>query len=259
LKLSTKISTKERFYPQLLLIKFYGCDIILSVMKELFDKYCIKYDEDALKKFKIFEEMLYKSNKEFNLTAIKEGREMEIKHFLDSAVGVDKFVENSSVVEIGSGGGFPSVPIMILRKDLKFTLLESVGKKCNFLRSVIGELGLNAEVINARAEDVGKESFFRESFDHATARAVARLNILSEYCLPLVKVGGTFIAYKANAEEEIRECENAFNVLGGKIKEVKEYYLPDEEGKRTIIEIEKIKSTPNEYPRGNGKERKKPL
>ena len=168
-------------------------------------------------------------------------------------------MENSSVIEIGSGGGFPSIPLMIVREDLKFNLLEATGKKCLFLKEVIKKLNLKAEVLNGRAEDFGKDKKYREKFDHATARAVARLNVLLEYCMPFVKKGGTFIALKGNAEEEIKEGKNAIKILGGEIKQIKFYTLPLEEANRTLINIEKTSNTPSQYPRGNGRERKSPL
>jgi 16S rRNA (guanine527-N7)-methyltransferase len=169
-------------------------------------------------------------------------------------------MDNSSVIEIGSGGGFPSIPLMIVRNDLKFTLLEATGKKCIFLKEALKALKItDCEVLNGRAEDFGKDNAFREKFDHSTARAVARLNSLCEYCLPFIKVDGSFIALKGNAEEEINESKNAVKVLGGKISKVKTYELPFEEGNRTVIEITKINKTPSLYPRGNGKERKNPL
>ena len=206
-----------------------------------------------------FKELLIFYNSQFNLTSIKTDEEVLIKHFYDSLYGIKYFDKNKTVVEIGSGGGFPSIPIMIARDDLKFTLIESTGKKCEYLKKVIKELNLNATVLNIRAEDGGKNNLYREKFDYCTARAVARLNTLLEYCLPFIKVGGSFIAYKGEAEEEILECDNALKVLGGKLKITEKYNLPLEMGKRTIFVINKESNTPIKYPRGNGKERSKPL
>lgn len=210
-------------------------------------------------KFTLFASLLEKYNREFNITSIESGEQTEIKHFFDSIMGVDNFPLCASVVEIGSGGGFPSIPIMIMREDLKFTLVDSTGKKCEFLKKVKDELSLNCTVLNARAEDLGRDERYREVFDISTARAVAKLNTLCEYCLPLVKQSGAFIAYKGEADEEIEEAQNAITVLGGELSHIKRYELPSGEGKRTIINIKKIAPTPKEYPRGNGKERKKPL
>ena len=137
-------------------------------------------------------------------------------------------------------------------------MVESTGKKCEFLRAVVKELNLeNVIVKNARAEDLGKDNDYREKFDYCSARAVARLNSLCEYCLPLIKVGGKFISYKGDAEEEVKEAVSAIKTLGGELETVRNYTLDD--AKRALVVIKKIKKTPNKYPRGNGKERKNPL
>ena len=229
-------------------------------MKDLFLKNGVEITDSQLEKFEKYREILLFYNDKFNITTITQKEEVYVKHFLDSVLCKDLFMDNSKVIEIGSGGGFPSIPLKIVRDDLHFTLVESTGKKCIFLKEVVKELNLkNVEVLNGRAEDFGKDKKYREKFDHVTARAVARLNTLCEYCMPFVKVNGSFIALKGNAEEEIKEAQNAVNVLGGKYSFIKEYNLPLEEAKRTLIKIEKIKNTPSLYPRGNGKERKQPL
>ena len=173
---------------------------------------------------------------------------------------MDKFIHNADIMEIGSGGGFPSVPNKILRDDLTFTLMEATEKKCEFLSVVVKELGLKkVRIINGRAEELGNDKNYREKYDYCIARAVARLNVLSEYCMPFVKVDGKFVAYKGNAAEETEEAKPAIALLGGKITNVYEFSLPNEEGKRNIIEVEKVKNTPSLYPRANGKIKKKPL
>ncbi|MDE7453323.1 MAG: 16S rRNA (guanine(527)-N(7))-methyltransferase RsmG, partial [Clostridia bacterium] len=183
-----------------------------------------------------------------------------IKHFLDSVAGEGLFPQNSKVVEIGSGGGFPSIPLKIIRDDLDFTLIESTGKKCAYLNEVVDKLNLNCvQVLNIRAEDGARDKNLREKFDIACARAVARLNTLCEYCLPYVKVGGSFIAYKGEVETETEEAANAIKVLGGKIDKIISFDLPEDGGRRNIIKITKIKPTPQNYPRGQGRERKNPL
>ncbi|MDE7082943.1 MAG: 16S rRNA (guanine(527)-N(7))-methyltransferase RsmG [Clostridia bacterium] len=211
-------------------------------------------------KFEKFREILSEFNQKYNLTAICDEKEVYIKHFFDSIKPQNYFSMGAKVVEIGSGGGFPSIPLKIVRDDLDFTLIESTGKKCEYLRTVVDKLGLKSvQVLNIRAEEGGKDETLREKFDVATARAVAKLNTLCEYCLPFVKVGGRFIAYKGDAEEEIKESINAVNILGGEIEKIETYELLEGYGKRTVIVIKKVKSTPLKYPRGRGLERKKPL
>lgn len=211
-------------------------------------------------KFNFFFNLLVEYNKKFNLTSITDEKDVFFKHFLDSAAGEFLFKKSSSVIEIGSGAGFPSVVLKILREDLDMVLIESTGKKCDFLNAVVDNLCFkNVKVLNMRAEDAARESSLREKFDFVTARAVARLNTLSEYCLPFLKINGKFIAYKGEEKGEIKESFKAFDILGGKFKEQISYELPEGYGKRTLIVIDKVKSTPLKYPRGNGKERKQPL
>lgn len=210
--------------------------------------------------FAEFRALLLEYNEKYNLTTITEERDMEIKHFLDSAMGESLFKQGARVAEIGSGAGFPSIVLKILRPDLSFDLFESVGKKCEFLQAVVDKLGFSKmHIYNLRAETCAKDSKFRENYDHATARAVARMNTLSEYCLPFVKVGGTFIAYKSGDQTEIQEAETAYQCLGGKLETVLSYSLPEHYGERTLAVVKKIKQTPPKYPRGQGKERKNPL
>jgi len=210
-------------------------------------------------KIKEFKNLLFYYNKKFNLTSITDENEIFYKHFVDSLAGEFLFKEGANVCEVGSGAGFPSIVLKIIRDDLSFTLIESTGKKCAFLKEVINNLSLkNMEVLNVRAEEASKNPVYRQKFDCVTARAVARMNSLSEYCIPFIKVGGNFIAYKGDCGEELKGSENAIKILGGKIREVYNYDLFSY-GKRTLIDIVKIKDTPEKYPRGNGKERSKPL
>lgn len=211
-------------------------------------------------KFEKFRALLVEYNARYNLTSITEEREMLIKHFYDSLAGEILFEEGAKVIEIGSGGGFPSIPLAIVRGDLSFTLVESTGKKCEFLRVCSKEIALkNVTVLNARAEDLGKDALHREKYDICCARAVAKLNTLLEYCLPFVKQGGKMIAYKGRAEEEIAEAAKAVKVLGGGEAERISYELPEEAGARMLVSIIKERKTPEKYPRGNGKERKDPI
>ena len=210
--------------------------------------------------FEAFYALLKEYNARYNLTTIIEEKDVFYKHFLDSAVGEELFQKNAFVAEIGSGAGFPSIPLKIVREDLSFCLFESVGKKCEFLKVVVDKLGFKGmNIYQKRAEDASREEKFREKFDHATARAVARMNTLSEYCLPLVKKGGTFVAYKSGDVTEITEAESAYKILGARKKAVYSYELPEGYGARTLAVIEKTGKTPDKYPRGQGKERKNPL
>lgn len=208
-------------------------------------------------RFEMFRSILLEYNEKFNLTSVVDEEGIFYKHFMDSIVGEKFFPRSSLVAEIGSGGGFPSIPLKIIRDDLRFTLIESTSKKCNYLCDVVKRLEFkNVHVLNGRAEEFGKGNL-RERFDCATARAVARLNILCEYCLPLVKVGGRFIAYKGNCDEELKEAQNAIKILGGRLESAEKFTLNGEE--RTIVVIKKIECTPAKYPRGQGKERKSPI
>ena len=210
--------------------------------------------------FSAFRTLLLEYNEKYNLTTITEEKDMFYKHFLDSAMGEKYFKKSSRVIEIGSGAGFPSIVLKLMRPDLQFDLIESVGKKCEFLQAVVDTLQLkNVNVYNLRAEACGKDKNFRERYDHATARAVARMNSLCEYCLPFVKVGGTFIAYKSGDRTEIQEAQTAYKVLGGVLEKTAGYSLPENYGERTLAIVKKVKETPSKYPRGQGKERKNPL
>ena len=194
------------------------------------------------------------------LTAICDDEGIYVKHFCDSILPEKFFPQGASVVEVGSGAGFPSVPLKIVRDDLSFTLIESTGKKCAFLNTVVDNLSLNGvKVLNIRAEDGGLMQNLREKFNVCTARAVAALNTLCEYCLPFVKVGGRLIAYKGDCADELEKSRGAIKILGGEIERIENYELPCNGGKRTVVIIKKVGATPLKYPRGRGLERKKPL
>lgn len=216
--------------------------------------------EEKREEFEKFRALLLEYNEKYNLTSITEEKDIYYKHFLDSVIGERFFKEGARVCEIGSGAGFPSIPLKILRPDLKLDLFESVGKKCAFLQAVVDNFQFkDVHIYNIRAEEAAKSVDFREKYDHATARAVARMNTLSEYCLPFVKVGGSFIAYKSGDTTEIDEAKSAYKILGARLKGIETYALPENYGERSIAVIEKIKTTPMKYPRGQGKERKQPL
>ncbi|MBQ7770610.1 MAG: 16S rRNA (guanine(527)-N(7))-methyltransferase RsmG [Clostridia bacterium] len=229
----------------------------IRTVEDIYQNEIMGEKRDLLEKFRL---LLLEYNQKYNLTAILEEKDVYYKHFLDSAAGVDLFEEGAKVAEIGSGAGFPSMVLKILRPDLEFSLFESVGKKCEFLRAVVDNFGFTGmHIYNIRAEDAARDEKFRERFDFVTARAVARMNTLCEYCLPFVKVGGKFIAYKSGDITEINEAKNAYKILGGRLSDVKEYALPEGYGDRILAVVEKTKATPLKYPRGQGKERKNPL
>ena len=209
--------------------------------------------------FEAFRELLKEYNSRFNLTAVCDDEGIFHKHFVDSIAPMEFFDENARVVEIGSGAGFPSLPLKIVRKDLNFTLIESTGKKCEFLKTACARLNLSGvEVLNIRAEDGARRADLREKFDICCARAVAALNTLSEYCLPYVRVGGKFIAYKGDCDGELKDARRAIELLGGEVERVEKYSL-EKCGLRTAVVIKKVCATPSKYPRGQGKERKSPL
>lgn len=226
-------------------------------MEKLFKEYGLDIDENIKNLFKSYYSLLLEYNSRFNITAITDEREVVIKHFIDSALGVE-LLKGETLADVGSGGGFPAIPLKILKPELKVTLIEATEKKCEFLKTVADTLGLKeVTVLCGRAEEFAKKSEYREKFDICTARAVARLNILSEYCLPFVKKGGIFLAYKGDADEEARDSENAVKILGGKIITHDKYVLDG--AKRSLIVIEKQKNTDAKYPRGNARIKNKPL
>lgn len=253
-------SVVEKFVKRIAILveTWYNTDVMsIRNIEEIYEKEISGAKREMLERFRL---LLTEYNQKYNLTAITEEKDVYYKHFLDSAAGVDAFPKNARVAEIGSGAGFPSIVLRILREDLSFDLFESVGKKCEFLRVVVDNLGLsNVHIYNLRAEDAARSDKFREKYDCVTARAVARMNTLCEYCLPFVKIGGKFIAYKSGDTTEIDEAKTAYKILGGKLAAVYEYELPENYGARALAVVEKKATTPVKYPRGQGKERKNPL
>lgn len=216
-------------------------------------------DAMALDRFELLENRLLRWNEHVNLTAITDPDEIAVKHFADSLSvfrAVD-FPRDASVVDVGCGAGFPGLPMLIARPDLDITFLDSVGKKLGFIIDVLKQSGLVGQTLHARAEDVAHEAEYREQFDFAVSRAVAPLNILAEYAMPLVKAGGTFIAMKG-AEDEAELGENAVNTLGGKIEQVVYMKLPNGDT-RNIVVVKKLSQTPAKYPRRTKKITSKPL
>ncbi|MBO4252011.1 MAG: 16S rRNA (guanine(527)-N(7))-methyltransferase RsmG [Clostridia bacterium] len=225
-------------------------------MEKIFENFGFDLTEKQTILFEKYYEILSEYNSRFNLTSITEKNEVYLKHFVDSLFG-GKFIEGS-FIDVGSGGGFPAIPLKILKPELKATLLDATGKKCEFLKTVAKELELkDITVICGRAEELAHDKFYREKFDCATARAVAALPVLTEYCLPFVKKGGKFVAYKGDAAEEIKNSENALKILGGEIERAEKLDLSG--NLRTIIVVKKVKETGAEFPRTNARIKKKPL
>lgn len=223
-----------------------------------FAKYSFELTEEQYRKFDIYADFLVEYNKNVNLTAITEPDEILLKHFIDSVLLL-KYVEipeNSSLIDVGTGAGFPSIPLKIMRNDIKITLLDSLAKRITFLEKLCGRLEITAEFIHGRAEDVAQNAEYREKFDFSCARAVANLAVLSEYCIPFVKQGGYFLSMKGRGED-IDGARNAVKILGGEIGVISEYTL--ENDARKIILIKKISQTSAKYPRKSVQIKKKSL
>lgn len=221
----------------------------------------IKFNDKQLSQFYEYMNLLLEWNEKINLTAITEPKEVILKHFIDSLT-INKYIgENKTLADVGTGAGFPGIPLKIYRPDLDVTLVDSLNKRINFLNEVIVKLDLkDINTVHSRIEDFGKDKKYRESFDYVTARAVANLTILSEYLIPISKVNGKCICMKGNdIEEEVKNSKNAINLLGGKITKVDEFKLPNSDISRNVIIIDKIKNTPSKYPRKAGVPSKEPL
>lgn len=229
-------------------------------MKTIFKELNLALTETQLNQFETYYNYLIEENKKYNLTAIEDQKQVYIKHFFDSLTLLETGLFNGSVkvCDIGSGAGFPGVPLKIIKQDIKLTLVESQTKKTTFLKNLLNQLNIvDVKVKNARAEIFAKNNL--TSFDLVTARAVAPLNILVELALPLVKKGGYFVAMKGlNYEAELDEAKNGIMLLGGKLKEVIEFDLPSQMGKRNLLVINKVKVVKN-YPRSYSQIKKKPL
>lgn len=221
----------------------------------------VSVSDRQFEKFDKYAEMLVSYNEKVNLTALTSPEDIAEKHFIDSILPFLHFSlkKDASVIDVGTGAGFPSCPLKIVREDIALTLVDSLNKRVNFLNMLSQNLSLDAKCIHARAEELGKDLDYREKFDIATARAVANLPMLCEYCLPFVKVGGYFAALKGSrGADEAKEAYTAIKTLGGKLQEVYEYSLPSGDN-RTLIIIKKISQTPPKYPRNKGLMTKKPL
>ncbi len=236
---------------------------MIKTLEDGFKQLNIPYSSGVDNKFIKYRDLLKEWNQKINITSIEDDEEIYVKHFLDSILLIDNdnMNEKKSVIDIGTGGGFPGYPLKIVNDNYKITLLDSLRKRIDFLMEVAKHLELeNVELIHGRAEEYGQNENYRENFDICVSRAVAPLNVLSEYCLPFVKVGGYFAAYKSeNISSEILSSENAIKKLGGKIKNVKEIGLPGTNIIRKIVIIEKCEVTSSKYPRKAGKPNKDPL
>lgn len=221
----------------------------------------IEIDEESKEKFYQYMNLVIEWNKKINLTAIVEPKEFILKHFIDS-ITINKYMKSSDkIMDIGTGAGFPGIPLKIVNQDTEFVLVDSLNKRIHFLNEVCQSLSLkNIVCIHSRAEELAINSMHREQYDIVTSRAVARLATLLEYMLPFVKVGGKCICMKgSNVTEEIEEAQKAISVLGGRVKEVENMILPDSDIERNIIIIEKVKVTPKKYPRKAGMPSKQPI
>lgn len=226
----------------------------LSAFRELVSTIIgIKLSDTQLEQFSLYGDLLVEWNEKMNLTSITDPQEIIVKHFLDSLT-LTPWVQGDKVVDIGTGAGFPGVPLKIFYKDKSFTLVDSLAKRLDFLQAVIMKLNLDCVMtIHTRAEDFGRNPQYRGQFDTVVSRAVARLPVLLEYALPVLNVGGVFLAAKGSqAEDEVKESANALAVLGAQVVDIKKFNLGEEAEHRSIIIIKKIKETPRQYPRKAG-------
>lgn len=233
--------------------------------KKTLQKQCeeltVELNDAKQEQFYTYMELLQKWNENINLTAITEPKEVLQKHFVDSLTIMPYIEKNAKVIDVGTGAGFPGIPMKIAEDGVQVTLLDALNKRLNFLNEVIRSLGLtNIEMVHLRAEEAGKNKQLREKFDVSVSRAVAPLSVLVEYLLPLVKINGICICMKgSNIEEEIANSKKAIEILGGKIEKIEEFTLPDSDMKRSIIIIKKVSQTPSKYPRKPGTPSKEPI
>ena len=230
-----------------------------SILEKGLINFGITPTEEIFESFAKYENILVETNKQFNLTAITETNEINLKHFVDSISCQSLIADGASVIDVGTGAGFPGIPLKIVRNDISLTMIDSLGKRVNFLNTVIDNLSLeNASAHHLRAEEAGKSPEFREQYDVATSRAVANLPVLCEYCLPFVKVGGYFLALKGrDVNSEVEKAEKAVKILGGKLEKVAEVFWEGLEHR--VVVIRKVCKTPSKFPRNAGKPSKEPI
>ena len=231
---------------------------VFEYASSLFDQYELELSHEIYEKLEVYAAFLVEYNEKINLTAITEPIEILKKHFIDSIL-LQKYVElplNCSMIDVGTGAGFPSIPINILRPDIHLTLLDSLKKRTVFLQELCDRLGISAQIIHGRAEDISNLPEYREKYNISCARAVANMSVLSELCLPFVAVRGKFVAMKG-PNEDIYSSQNAITLLGGEISSLIEYDLFDE--RRKIVSVKKISQTPTKYPRNSARIKKYPL
>lgn len=232
-----------------------------KTLKKQCEELAIELNEAKQEQFYNYMELLQKWNENINLTAITEPEEVLQKHFVDSLTIMPYIKKNEKVIDVGTGAGFPGIPLKIAEEEVEVTLLDALNKRLNFLNEVIQVLELSKiKTVHLRAEEAGKNKDLREKFNVSVSRAVAPLSTLVEYLLPLVKVNGKCICMKgSNIEEEIVNSQKAIEILGGKIEKIEEFTLPNSEIKRNIIIIRKLKETPSKYPRKPGTPSKEPI
>ena len=236
-------------------------EIFFEKMQEKSKDLGVRFSVKQIEQFFEYMNLLIEWNEKMNLTAITEPDEIILKHFIDSITILKELEDGSKLVDVGTGAGFPGIPLSIMNPTLKITLVDSLNKRLIFLQEVVNKLKLeNIEIVHARAEEFGQNKKYREQFDISTSRAVANLATLSEYLIPLVKVGGKVISMKAaEAKQELNEAKKAIEVLGGTVEKVDEFNLPQSDIGRTVIIIRKNKITPNKYPRKPGTPSKEPI
>ena len=233
----------------------------IEEMKDYSKKNLLELSEEQITKFYTYMELLLEWNEKINLTAITEPREVILKHFIDSLT-INKYIKSGDrIVDVGTGAGFPGIPIKIIRDDIEVVLVDSLNKRINFLNEVIEKLDLkNIKTVHARAEEFGRMKNYRENFDKATSRAVANLATLSEYLMPLIKVNGECICMKGpDIKEEIKDSKKAIQILGGEIEKIDSFNLPNSDFSRNIIIIKKLYKTDKKYPRKPGTPSKEPI